>query len=59
MIPACKDKTAGQPFCTTNVARRAKYMDVLSEQGGLLKAQALFGKELPVIVQELNGYLIA
>ena len=29
------------------------------EQGGLLKAQALFGKELPVIVQELNGYLIA
>jgi hypothetical protein len=25
----------------------------------LLKAQALFGKELPVIVQELNGYLIA
>jgi type I restriction enzyme R subunit len=29
------------------------------QQGGLLKAQALFGKELPVIVQELNGYLIA
>jgi type I restriction enzyme R subunit len=29
------------------------------EEGGLLKAQALFGKELPVIVQELNGYLIA
>lgn len=29
------------------------------EGGGLLKAQALFGKELPVIVQELNGYLIA
>jgi hypothetical protein len=54
MIPICKykphalfgnDKTAGQPFCTTNVARRAKHMEVLSE--------------LPVIVQELNGYLIA
>ena len=29
------------------------------QQGGLLKAQALFGKKLPVIVQELNGYLIA
>jgi type I restriction enzyme R subunit len=29
------------------------------EQGGLLKAQSLFGKELPAIVQELNGYLIA
>jgi type I restriction enzyme R subunit len=29
------------------------------EQGGLLKAKALFGKELPTIVQELNGYLIA
>ena len=29
------------------------------EEGGLLKAQALFGKELAVIVQELNGYLIA
>ncbi len=72
-------KTAGKPFCTTNVARRAKHRDVLSEiannaefemddfdlipeckqQGGLLKAQALFGKKLPVIVQELNGYLIA
>ena len=29
------------------------------EEGGLLKAQALFGKELNTIVQELNGYLIA
>ena len=29
------------------------------EEGGLLKAQSLFGKDLPVIVQELNGYLIA
>jgi len=29
------------------------------QQGGLLKAQALFGKELNTIVQELNGYLIA
>lgn len=29
------------------------------EQGGLLKAQALFGKELNNIVKELNGYLIA
>ncbi|MCW8889929.1 MAG: DEAD/DEAH box helicase family protein, partial [Sedimenticola sp.] len=29
------------------------------QQGGLLKAQALFGEGLPVIVQELNGYLIA
>lgn len=29
------------------------------EEGGLLKAQALFGNDLPVIVQELNGYLIA
>jgi len=29
------------------------------EEGGLLKARALFGEELPVIVQELNGYLIA
>lgn len=29
------------------------------EQGGLLKAQALFGKELTNIVNELNGYLIA
>lgn len=29
------------------------------EEGGLLKAQRLFGKDLPVIVQELNGYLIA
>jgi type I restriction enzyme R subunit len=28
-------------------------------EGGLLKAKQLFGKELPVIVQELNGYLIA
>ena len=54
MIPECKnktqalfgnDKTAGQPFCTTNVARRVKCMDALNE--------------LPVIVQELNGYLIA
>lgn len=58
MIPACKDKMAGQPFCTTNVARWAKYMAVLSEQGGFLKARALFGKKLSVIVQELNGYLI-
>lgn len=29
------------------------------EQGGLLKAQQLFGKELNNIVKELNGYLIA
>lgn len=29
------------------------------EQGGLLKARALFGAELPGIVRELNGYLIA
>ena len=29
------------------------------EEGGLLKARALFGKKLPTIVQELNGYLIA
>lgn len=29
------------------------------QQGGLLKAQQLFGKELNTIVQELNGYLIA
>jgi len=29
------------------------------QQGGLLKARELFGNELPVIVQELNGYLIA
>lgn len=27
--------------------------------GGLLKARALFGNDLPVIVQELNGVLIA
>jgi len=32
------DKTAGQPFCTTKVARRAKYMDVLSELNGYLIA---------------------
>lgn len=35
------------------------YIPACKAQGGLLKAQALFGKELPVIVQELNGYLIA
>lgn len=29
------------------------------EQGGLLKARALFGQELTNIVKELNGYLIA
>lgn len=29
------------------------------EEGGLLKAQSLFGTELNTIVQELNGYLIA
>ena len=29
------------------------------EEGGLLKARALFGKKLPTIVKELNGYLIA
>ncbi len=29
------------------------------QQGGLLKARALFGEELPGIVRELNGYLIA
>jgi type I restriction enzyme R subunit len=29
------------------------------QQGGLLKAQQLFGKELNNIVNELNGYLIA
>ena len=28
------DKTAGQPFCTTNVALRAKHRDVLSEFNG-------------------------
>jgi len=33
-----QDKTAGQPFCTTNVARRAKHMDVLSEFNGYLIA---------------------
>lgn len=35
------------------------YIPACKEQGGLLKAQALFGKELKSIVQELNGYLIA
>jgi type I restriction enzyme R subunit len=35
------------------------YIPACKEQGGLLKAQALFGKELNTIVQELNGYLIA
>lgn len=29
------------------------------QDGGILKAQALFGKKLNTIVQELNGYLIA
>ena len=29
------------------------------EEGGLLKAQQLFGKELNTIIQELNGFLIA
>ena len=36
-----------------------EYIPSCKEEGGLLKAQALFGKELPEIVQELNGYLIA
>ena len=36
-----------------------EYIPACKEEGGLLKAQSLFGKELPVIVQELNGYLIA
>ncbi len=31
----------------------------MRSDGGLMKAQQLFGKELPVILQELNGYLIA
>lgn len=35
------------------------YIPACKKQGGLLKAQALFGKELNTIVQELNGYLIA
>ena len=29
------------------------------KEGGLLKAQALFGEDLNLIIQELNGYLIA
>lgn len=36
-----------------------EYIPACKEQGGLLKAQDLFGKELNSIVQELNGYLIA
>lgn len=34
------------------------FIPVCVEQGGLLKAQDLFGEELPVIVRELNGRLI-
>lgn len=33
-----QDKTAGQTFCTMNVARRAKQMVVLSEFNGYLIA---------------------
>lgn len=36
-----------------------EFIPACKNQGGLLKAQALFGKELNTIVQELNGYLIA
>lgn len=36
-----------------------EYIPACKEQGGLLKAQDLFGKDLDYIVQELNGYLIA
>ena len=30
-----------------------------NQSGGLIKARQLFGKDLPKIIQELNGYLIA
>ena len=30
-----------------------------NQEGGLLKARELFGKDLNNIIQELNGYLIA
>ena len=36
-----------------------EYIPECKQQGGLLKAQALFGNELSTIVQELNGFLIA
>ena len=36
-----------------------EFIPECKQQGGLLKAQALFGNELPEIVQELNGFLIA
>ena len=30
-----------------------------NQEGGLLKARELFGKELEPLINELNGYLIA
>ena len=30
-----------------------------TQEGGLLKARELFGKDLDNLIQELNGYLIA
>ena len=30
-----------------------------NQEGGLLKARELFGKDLDSLIQELNGYLIA
>ena len=36
--PIIDDKTAGQPFCTTHVAHRAKHRDELSELKGYLIA---------------------
>jgi len=30
-----------------------------NQEGGLLKARELFGKDLDNLIQELNGYLIA
>lgn len=36
-----------------------EFIPECKQQGELLKAQKLFGKELNTIVQELNGFLIA
>jgi len=30
-----------------------------NQEGGLLKARELFGKDLQPLIEELNGYLIA
>ena len=50
---------------TTQIAQNAE-MTVddfnyipFNQEGGLLKARELFGKDLDKLIQELNGYLIA